>query len=111
MEQFIPAIAMLVLAKKVVDFLKYLTNRDLNGAVTQLVAWAAGVCAVLLYAQTDWADTIPVAGSILADLNFWSQLAYGLTIASGASLATDFIKAFDQHDSAAMPQLMPPPRS
>jgi hypothetical protein len=97
---------MLALIKKFIDFAKYVTNRDLNGAVTQLIVWAAGVVTVALYAQTDWAESIPVAGQSLADLNGWSQIAFGLGISSVSALATDFIKARDNNDSAAMPPLI-----
>lgn len=107
MGEFIPAVAMAALIKKFIDFAKYITNKDVNGAVTQLVVWAAGVVAVCLFAQTDWADTIAFAGQALSKLNFASQLAIGLGLGSVAGVATDAIKARDNTDSAAMPPLVP----
>jgi uncharacterized membrane protein len=85
--EFVPIIALAALVKKVVDFLKFITNRDVNGIVTQLVAWAAGVLALLLAAQTDWADGIKIGDMSLATLNFWSLLFVGLSVSSFGSVA------------------------
>lgn len=108
MDTFIPAVAMFALIKKFIDFTKYVVNRDLNGSVTQLVVWGAGVLAVWLYAQTDWADTISFAGLTLAKMNMGSLVALGLGLGSTASVATDFIKSRDDSDSASMPPLVQP---
>jgi hypothetical protein len=37
-----------------------LPGADVNGILTQLAAWIAGVVVVLLVAQTDWADGIAI---------------------------------------------------
>ena len=92
--EFVPALALAALVIKIIDFFKYLSNRDLNGAGTQLVVWAAGVGAVFLYAQTAWADTIDFGGS-LSTLNGWSLLAVGLSVGSGASVVKDGFHALD----------------
>lgn len=106
METFVPAVAMLTLIKKVLDFLKYLTNQDWNGALTQVCVWVAGIAVVWLYAQTDWAEGISFAGLVLSSMNFASLVALGIGLGSSASVATDFIKARDNTDSAAMPPLI-----
>lgn len=103
--EFVPFIALLALVKKIVDFVKLAMARD-PGAVTQLIAWGAGVAAVLLFAQSDWADGIQVADRALSTLNVWSQVIVGLGISSSAGVVTDAIKATDNTDSATMPSLL-----
>lgn len=106
MDTFVPAVAMFALIKKVLDFFKYLTNQDWNGAITQIAVWASGIVVVWLYAQTDWAETFSFAGFTLASMNGASLVALGIGLGSSASVATDFIKARDNTDSAAMPPLI-----
>lgn len=99
---------MTALIKKIIDFLKFITNRDWNGAATQAIVWIAGVVVVMLYAQTDWAETFGFAGILLSDMNLASQIAIGLGFGSVASFGADWIKARDHTDSAAMPPLFKP---
>lgn len=106
--EFIPTLAMGVLTLKIVDFVRYARGADLNGIVTQLAAWFAGVVVVLLAAQTDWADGIAIGDMNLHTLSFWSLVFYGLSAGSGASLVKDSLKAVDNSNSAAIPTLMPP---
>lgn len=105
--EFVPALAMAALTFKVVDFLRYLRAADLNGALTQLCAWVAGVIVVLLVARTSWADGIAVGDMNLGTLNFWSLVFYGLAAGSAASVAKDTLKAVDNTNSAAIPTLLP----
>jgi hypothetical protein len=107
-EQFIPAVAMMALIVKVVDFLRYAKGGNLNGVVTQLIVWIAGPVVLLLVAQTSWGDSIPVAGHPLSKLGFWSVVFAGLSVASAGSLLKDGYKAVDRHQSAAIPTLVPP---
>lgn len=104
--EFVPFVVLLALVKKIVDFFKMASGGDMNGAVTQLVAWGAGVAAVMLFAQSDWADGIQVADHALSTLNAWSQFIVGMTIASSAGVVTDTIKAIDNTDSAGFPPLL-----
>lgn len=106
--EFVPAVAMLALVLKVVDFLRYAKARDYNGVLTQLITWVAGVVVLLLVAQTSWSAMIGVAGVPLGKLGFWSLVFAGLTISSGASLVNDYRKAIDNSNSAAIPTLLPP---
>lgn len=105
--EFLPVVAMAALTLKVVDFLRYLRAADINGVMTQLTAWVAGVAVVLLVAQTDWADGIAVGDMNLHTLGFWSLLFYGLSAGSGASFVKDTLKAVDNSNSAAIPTLVP----
>lgn len=105
--EFVPAVAMLLLITKVVDFLRYARSRDANGVTTQLIAWVGGVLVVLLVAQTTWADGIAVGDRALSTLDIWSQVFAGLTIGSAASFAKDVTKAVDNNNSSAIPTLLP----
>jgi hypothetical protein len=98
---------MAFLVSKIVDFGKFITNRDINGMVTQLLTWVAGVVVVFLGANTDWADGIPVGTDSLGSLGWPSLLLLGLTISSSASFLYDARAAVDNTDSAAMPRLLP----
>jgi hypothetical protein len=112
--EFVPTLAMLALTVKVIDWLRYLRAGDMNGVLTQLAAWVAGVLVVLLVAQTAWSDGIQVGGTNLHVLGFWSLVFYGMSAGSGASLAKDTLKAVDNTNSAAIPVLVPsktPPRA
>lgn len=92
---FVPALALVALIKKFGDFLKAITNRDVNAIVTQLLLWAAAWGAVTLAAHTSWADGIKIGTSNLAHLNMLSQLFVALTIGSGAGVVHDATKAVD----------------
>lgn len=105
--EFVPSVAMVLLIVKIIDFLRYARAADLNGVLTQLSAWVAGVLVVLLAAQTDWAGGIAIGNKSLATLGFWSLVFYGLSAGSGASLAKDTLKAVDNSNSAAIPTLVP----
>jgi hypothetical protein len=104
---FIPTVAMAVLTLKIIDLLRYARVPDINGVLTQLSAWIAGVLVVLLAAQTDWARSINIGDKNLHTLGFWSLVFYGLSAGSTASLAKDTLKAVDNSNSAAIPTLVP----
>lgn len=105
--EFVPAVAMLALIVKVIDFLRYAKNRDINGVLTQAITWVAGVVVLVLAAQTTWAHIIAVSGVPLNRLGFWSLVFAGLTVSSGASLVKDTLKAVDNSNSARIPTLLP----
>lgn len=104
--EFVASVAMAALVLKVIDFLRYLRAADVNGVLTQLSAWIAGVVVILLVAQTDWADGIAVGDMTLATINIWSLIFYGLTAGSSASLVKDVVKAVDNTNSAQIPTLL-----
>lgn len=107
--EFVPLLVMTALVKKVVDFVKYGTSGDVNAVVTQLTAWAAGVAAAFLAANSDWGDSIMVNGDPLAFLNGWSLTLLGVNIASVAGFGWDTLKALDNSNSAAVPDLLDTP--
>ena len=106
MEDWIPLVALTGLISSVINFVKYISARDKNGIVTQVAVWLAGVLAVVLFAHTAFADTVPVGGVSLDQVNVWTQIFVGLTIGGVASFATDVRKALDNNDTAAKPPLV-----
>lgn len=105
--------ALSTLIVKVGSWLKFVHARDWNAALTQAVIWGLGIGAVMIAAQADIAEGFRVfGGSLLADLDAWSQVLAGLTLASVGSVGFyDFRKALDGTDSAKEPPLLEPPPS
>lgn len=103
--EFVPALALLALVVSLINFLKYVRAGDVNGALTQLSVWVAGVLAVFLVAQTDYAPGIEMGGRPLNTLNIASLVFIGLQIGGMASLAVEYKKAFDDDDNATKPDL------
>lgn len=103
---FVPLVAALALIVKLVDWIKYIKNKDTNGVVTQAAVWVAGVGVVFLLASTDFASGVEVGGLALDSLNAWSLVLLGLTVGSTGSFALDFKKSFDNTDSSSVPTLL-----
>lgn len=103
--EFSLLLAMLALIKKVTDFLKLVTNRDVNGITTQVTVWIGGVLVVFLCAQTDFASGLNVGEISLSELNFASLILLGLTVGSGASVAHDYLQARDNTNASAVSHL------
>lgn len=105
----VPLLSLAALVNKFTDFLKFLTNKDWNAAVTQIIVWAGGVAAVFLASATLWAHGkgFDIGGIQITDLNGWSKLYAGLSASSVGGVAYDFKKARDNTDSAQTPPLLP----
>lgn len=99
-------IVMSTLVKKLVDTAKYATNGDVNGVVTQIVAWGAGVLVTAIGAHSDFAGTFAIADHTLASLNGWSQALVGVNLASLSGVGWDLLKAIDNTNSAVLPNLL-----
>lgn len=106
--EFVPLLAWAALVLAFINFLKFVTNRQWNHAVTQLSVWVAGVIVTTLTAHTDFAGGISVAGMSLSVLNQWSLIFVGLQAGSVATAIVEVKKALDGNDSAAKPPLVPP---
>jgi hypothetical protein len=103
--EFVPALALAALILKFVDFLRYLKARDVNGAGTQVIVWAAGVGGLLLAAQTQFAAHVPIGDVTLDKLGVWDIVFAGLTAASVASAAKDVLKSVDNNNTSKIPTL------
>jgi hypothetical protein len=83
-----------------VNFLTYVKARNLNGVVTQLIAWVAGVVAILIAAHTQFAPDITFGNHPLSKLDWQSQVFLGLIATSILSTVNEVKKAIDGSDSA-----------
>ncbi len=104
--EFAPLAFLGALVYKFVDFLKFVKAKDWNAAGTQLVAWAAGIVAITLFANSDFAAGIDLGGRSLDSLNFVSQVIVGLSATSLFSSFYDVKRAIDNTDSARTPALI-----
>lgn len=105
--EFVPTVAMGALVFTLVNFLRFLTNKDFASAITQFTAWVSGVIVVFLVASTNYADGIDVGGTALSKLNGSSLVFVGLMSSSIFGVVKNVIQAFDNRDSAVMPPLVP----
>lgn len=103
----ITIVALVALMKKVVDTFKFITNRNLNALVTQLVTWITGIFLVWLSTSADITETLSIFGTTFGDLNGGSIVLGGMIFSSVASVVYDYQAARDNSDSAATPQLIP----
>lgn len=105
--EFAPTVAMVALIIKLIDFTRYAKSRDLNGVITQLCAWGAGVAVAVFVARTDWAPSIVMGGKPLSQLNSWSLVFAGLFAGSTASVGKDVLyKSLDNHTTSAIAPLL-----
>jgi hypothetical protein len=109
MPEFLPSVALITIVTTTINFLRHLRGQEWAGAATIFSAWVAGVIAVMIAAQTDFASGIEVGDRTLEGLNLASQIFVGLGVASAGSFLTDIKKAVDATDSAVKPSLFPPP--
>lgn len=86
MEVFLLA-AMAALVKKATDLFKNITNGDINGAVSIVVAWVIGAAVCVLAAQTNFATAFnPFGDQAFSDWNTWTLIFAGLNIGSTGSV-------------------------
>jgi len=98
---FAPLIALGSLVFCLINWLRDITNRNWSGVTTQLIAWVAGIVAVTLVAQTDYATAVSFGDRTLAQMNGPSLLFIGLSAASLMGVVSDVKRALDTSDSAA----------
>lgn len=92
---------------KVVDFLKFIAARDTNSMITQGSVWLAALAVSLLAREADPFETVGILGTTFGQLDWPAVVLFALGIGSTASGVYDFKSAWDNHDSAATPSLMP----
>jgi len=102
-----PLVALGTLIFTVVNFFKYLSGRNWNGAITQAIAWVAGVIGIVIFSHTPYAAAITIGGVPLQSMNFWSQLFIGLMATSILSTLNEGYKALDPSQTAEKPKLLP----
>jgi len=89
-----------------VNFLTYVRSKNVNGIVTQLIAWIAGIAAILIAAHTQFAPDVKFGSQQLSKLDWQSQVFLGLIATSILSTVNEVKKAIDNNDSAAKSPLI-----
>lgn len=101
---------LLALTWKVTDFMRLLGSfaEHKSGIVTQILAWVGAIAVVMLFARSDFGETVEIPGSTLTldTLNVFSLILVGLMVGSAASAAVDVKQAIDGRDSSAKPPLL-----
>jgi len=103
---FLSATGALALITAVVNLVKYVKAGNVNGWLTQVVVWVAGVATAALIAASDIAETWPVGDTTLGKASGATVILVGLGLGSAAMLTNDLKKAFDGNDSSAKPDLV-----
>jgi len=97
------------LAYKLVDFVKFLTNRDKNALITQAAAWIIGILVVVMSSLSNIFEGFVLPGMTTAinDLDVFSLVIIGMSLQSVMGITFDFKKAIDGSDSAVVPTIIP----
>jgi hypothetical protein len=106
--EFVPILALGTLVFTFVIFLKNLTAQQWRSAITQAIAWVAGIAGVLIMAATQFAGGISIGNVAMDKLDFWSKVFVGLLAASLLSTLNEFKKAIDRTDTAVVPDWFEP---
>lgn len=104
---FVPLVAMGSLVFTLINFLRFVTNKDGSSAITQLCAWVAGILVVVLVAHTDFASGVAIGDKTLDMIDGFGQVFVGLMASSLFGVVKVAIQAFDGNDSARVPPLVP----
>lgn len=106
--EFVPIIALGTLVFTFVMFLKNLTAQQWSPAITQAIAWLAGIGGIFIMAETQFAGGIHIGNMTLDKLDFWSKVVVGLLATSLLSALNEVKKAIDRTDTAVVPEWFEP---
>ena len=92
------------------NLVKYAKAKDVNGAVTIILACAAGIAAIALAAHSAATGGIVLVqgGLPLSALDGASQVLVGIAVGTTAPALADTFKAVDGHRTSAKPPLVGP---
>lgn len=109
METITPLLLLGALGYTLVNLVKFLRARDVDGVVTTLGAWLVGFLLVVVGSHAELTQNwvVPGLDVALGSLDWWSQLLLGASALSLFGVAYDFKKAIDSTDSAKVPTLLP----
>lgn len=100
------------LVKKVIDFIRLLTNwkTERSGILTQIIAWVAAIGLVWLASTSKITDGVVLPGSsiALAHLDGSGIVLAGLLVGSFGSSIADVLKSIDTSQSESKPPLIAP---
>jgi hypothetical protein len=103
---FTPLLSLGTLVFAFVNFLKYVLAKNWNSAITQIVAWVSGVAGVFIAAHTEYAKQIMIGTANLGQMDWQTQVFFGLIATSILTTVNEVKKAIDNTDSAKTPPLL-----
>lgn len=86
---------------KLSDLVKFVTQRNWNSFLMQLLVMAVGIVAVVLGAHSNFSANIELAGTALRNTNGAGQVLLGIVVGSVGSGFYDAKSAIDNNDSAS----------
>jgi hypothetical protein len=107
MDAFLTTAGSVTLIKAIVDFVKYVRARDVNGWATQLTVWVAGLVVMALLRTSDLAATIVLADVPLDQAQIGTLILAGLGLGSSAMFVNEIKNAIDNTSTAKKPPLVP----
>lgn len=88
-----PLVVLVIINKKVVDWLRELIPLHLRNKTVQALAWVVGIGLAFLFAASAFGDGIDVwEGRNLGSLDAFGVVIFGLAIGSGAGAFADAIE-------------------
>lgn len=95
----------------IVDLSKDVTNKNINGLITKLVAIGAGYLVLYLFSESDinlGTDNVATnARDVLAVMSWQGLALLALVIASTGGTLADFLRARNGADTSVKPTLLP----
>lgn len=96
---------------KLLDFFKYVVNKNWNGALTILIGWAAGIIGIFLFASSTFGSQLQIGEGhhhplLLGSLDPSSKVILGMAATNLLAVFYDAKKAVDGSDSAKTPKLI-----
>lgn len=92
----------------IIGLFKDLRGGNMNGALTQIIAWVTGIAVFLLIAQTTFAETTgsPLGDGMLSQSSFADLFFMGLMAASLLGVVDTAFKAIDSSQTSKKPNLI-----
>lgn len=106
MDPVVSLAALAALVYTFVNFVRVAKARDVNGVVTMLLVWAAGIGALFLFAETNLAHDLVLGNVNLDAMSAWDKVLIGLIPGSFGIVGHDLLGSIDSTRSTAKPPLL-----
>lgn len=95
-----------LVTQQLVNLSKLVLAKDVNGVITNVVAWGVAFGTLLLFANSDASNVVlPIVGQPLSSLSTATLALVAIVAMAGAGAWYDRTKARDNSQSAAYPSL------
>lgn len=107
METFVLPVFLAALAKQVTNLIAFISAKDWNAVVKQLIGYLAGIGGLALVKASNLAPdfAIPGTAAVLSNLNTAGTIVAGLLLGAFAGTVQDFINSRDQLSTSRVPEL------